>query len=159
MASSSLDCHRLVEWGRHNELEASMVGVASSHVLGSLQGACPSWVYTTWYNRQCQILGGSAQGQTKGSSLEAMYRHRKNLFWNLLMCWSDLFNNSILCYDTANQPLSSPADGRNSHSNSSSRRKKVLWVRQTRTKIYENRTTLHKFFLIDSLRLLFGQTM
>ena len=36
MASSSLDCHRLVEWGRHNELEASMVGAASSHVLGSL---------------------------------------------------------------------------------------------------------------------------
>ena len=36
MASFSLDCHRLVEWGRHNELEASMVGAASSHVLGSL---------------------------------------------------------------------------------------------------------------------------
>ena len=36
IASSSLNCHRLVEWGRHNELEASMVGAASSHVLGSL---------------------------------------------------------------------------------------------------------------------------
>ena len=36
MASSSLDCHRLVEWGRHYELEASMVGASSSHVLGSL---------------------------------------------------------------------------------------------------------------------------
>ena len=36
MASSSLHCHRLVEWRRHNELEASMVGAASSHVLGSL---------------------------------------------------------------------------------------------------------------------------
>ena len=36
MASFSLDCHTLVEWGRHNELEASMVGAASSHVLGSL---------------------------------------------------------------------------------------------------------------------------
>ena len=36
MASSSFDCHRLVEWGRHNELEASMVGAANSHVLGSL---------------------------------------------------------------------------------------------------------------------------
>ena len=36
MASFSLDCHRLVEWGRHNELEASMVGASSSHVLRSL---------------------------------------------------------------------------------------------------------------------------
>ena len=36
MASFSLDYHTLVEWGRHNELEASMVGAASSHVLGSL---------------------------------------------------------------------------------------------------------------------------
>ena len=36
MASFSLDCHRLVEWGRHNELEASMVGGSSSHILGSL---------------------------------------------------------------------------------------------------------------------------
>ena len=42
MASSSPDCHRLVEWGRHNELEASMVGVSSSHVLGlgSLRPRC-----------------------------------------------------------------------------------------------------------------------
>ena len=39
-ASSSLDCHRLVEWGRHNELEASMVEAASSHVLESLVQHC-----------------------------------------------------------------------------------------------------------------------
>ena len=36
MASSSLHCHRLVEWGRRNEFEASMVGTANSYVLGSL---------------------------------------------------------------------------------------------------------------------------
>ena len=36
MATSSLDCHRLVEWGRHNELEASIMGAASYHVLGSV---------------------------------------------------------------------------------------------------------------------------
>ena len=36
MASSSLHCHRLVEWGRHNELEASMVGAVYVHVLRTL---------------------------------------------------------------------------------------------------------------------------
>ena len=36
MASSSLHCHRLVEWGRHNELEASMVGADYVHVLRTL---------------------------------------------------------------------------------------------------------------------------
>ena len=36
MASSSFDCHRLLEWGRPNELKAYMVGTASSHVLESL---------------------------------------------------------------------------------------------------------------------------
>ena len=36
MASSSLHCHRLVGWGRHNELEASMVGVVYVHVLRTL---------------------------------------------------------------------------------------------------------------------------
>ena len=37
MDSSSLHCHRLVEWRRRNELEASMLGTASSHVVGSLR--------------------------------------------------------------------------------------------------------------------------
>ena len=36
MASSSLHCHRLVEWGRHNELEASIVGSVYVHVLRTL---------------------------------------------------------------------------------------------------------------------------
>ena len=36
MASSSLHCHRLVEWGRHNELEASMVRAVYVHVLRTL---------------------------------------------------------------------------------------------------------------------------
>ena len=36
MASSSLHCHRLVEWGRHNELEASMAGAVYFHVLRTL---------------------------------------------------------------------------------------------------------------------------
>ena len=36
MASSSLHCYRLVEWGRHNELEASMVGAVYVHVLRTL---------------------------------------------------------------------------------------------------------------------------
>ena len=36
MASSSLHCHRLVGWGRHNELEASMVGAVYVHVLRTL---------------------------------------------------------------------------------------------------------------------------
>ena len=40
MASSSLHCHRLVKWGRRNELEASMVGAARSHVLRSLFQCC-----------------------------------------------------------------------------------------------------------------------
>ena len=55
MASSSLDCHRLVEWGRHNDLEASMVGSASSHVLGSLiEGSAYAFSRSTWAdNIQC----------------------------------------------------------------------------------------------------------
>ena len=36
MVSSSLHCHRLFEWGRHNELEASMVGNVYVHVLRTL---------------------------------------------------------------------------------------------------------------------------
>ena len=38
MASSSLHCHRLVGWGRHNELEASMVGAVYVHFLRTLVG-------------------------------------------------------------------------------------------------------------------------
>ena len=43
MASSSLHCHRLVEWGRHNELEASMVRAVYVHVLRTLSGAFMFW--------------------------------------------------------------------------------------------------------------------
>ena len=39
ITSSSLHWHRLVEWGRHNELEASMVGAVYVHVLRTLLGA------------------------------------------------------------------------------------------------------------------------
>ena len=41
MASPSLHCHRLVEWGRHNELEASMVGTIYVHVLRTLLCSVP----------------------------------------------------------------------------------------------------------------------
>ena len=58
MASSSLDCHRLDEWGRHNELEASMVGAASSHVLGSLEyGGCGSDSKTNSCFFACAMFG------------------------------------------------------------------------------------------------------
>ena len=46
MASSSLHCHRLVEWGRHNELEASLVGAVYVHVLRTLHHKFKSEVYS-----------------------------------------------------------------------------------------------------------------
>ena len=54
MASSSLDYRRLVEWGRHNELEASMAGAASCHVLGSL-----GVFWTVYRSSKALILPGA----------------------------------------------------------------------------------------------------
>ena len=45
MASSSLHCHRLVECGRHNELEAFMVGAVYVHVLRTLISSSFNWIY------------------------------------------------------------------------------------------------------------------
>ena len=46
MASSSLYCHRLVEWGRQNELEASMVGAVYVHVLRTLGRPAISQIFS-----------------------------------------------------------------------------------------------------------------
>ena len=74
MASSSLHSHRLVEWGRHNELEASMVGAVYVRVLriliqtefarqgsgqkpfcnGANWGNFHMW-RKTWFKKKCKL--------------------------------------------------------------------------------------------------------